>query len=78
MFGYLYFWTQDLRVAIWGHFLNNSLTLLMVYLFKNEIIKIDVIKQESPELWVVAVSFVLTIGILYFMFLNREKVKYGK
>ncbi len=72
MFGYVYVWTQDIRLAVWGHFLNNSITLMMVYFFKNGITKIDVIKQESPDLWVVAVSFVLTVSILYFMYKNAE------
>ncbi len=75
MFGYLYVWTQDIRVAIWGHFLNNSLTLLMVYLYKNKVIELDVIKQESPDITMVLASFGLTVVILYFLYQNREKEK---
>jgi membrane protease YdiL (CAAX protease family) len=46
LFGYYYVWTGNIRLAMFGHFLNNSITLAGIYLYRLEISPINV---EDPQ-----------------------------
>ena len=54
--GYLFYFSGNLTYAIVGHALNNSLTLLLMYLFQIHMIDFDVEKPEATPLWVVGLA----------------------
>lgn len=68
LFGYLYFWTKNLWIPIFAHFVNNGFTLLMVYLYKNKTVKVDIESTESVPLTAVLGSLLLTVLILRFFY----------
>jgi uncharacterized protein len=68
LFGYLYFWTKNLWVPIFAHITNNGFTLLMVYLYKNKTVKVDIESTESVPLTAALGSLVLTVIILRFFY----------
>jgi uncharacterized protein len=68
LFGYLYFWTKNLWIPIFAHFINNGFTLLMLYLYKNNTVKVDIESTESVPLTTALGSLVLTVIILRFFY----------
>lgn len=73
MFGYLYWWTKDLRVSIFAHFVNNGFMLLMIYLFRSHLTEVDIEKTNSVSIQVAAVSLLLTASFLYLIRRLRQK-----
>ena len=70
LFGYLYFWTKNLWVPMFAHFVNNGFTLLMVYLYKNKTVGMDIESTESVPITAALGSLILTVLILRFFFLK--------
>ena len=66
MLGYLYFWSGNLWIPVIGHFLNNGLQVIGLYLYQLNIHKVDMESTESAPLAIVAVSVVATAGLLYY------------
>lgn len=67
LFGYLYYWSGDLRISMFAHFVNNGFSVLMMYLNQLGIVDIDL---ESPETapWPAVVGFtILTFALLVFL-----------
>ena len=71
LFGYLYFWTKNIWIPIFAHFVNNGFTLLMVYLYKNKTVGMDIESTESIPMTVALGSLVLTVLILRFFYQKR-------
>ncbi|SFF53793.1 CPBP family intramembrane glutamic endopeptidase [Thermoflexibacter ruber] len=49
LFGYLYQWSGNLIYAMVAHFVNNGFTIMMMYLYQQNHIEIDIDKQEVPS-----------------------------
>jgi len=67
LFGYIYYWSGDLRLSMFAHFVNNGFSVLMMYLNQLGIVDIDL---ESPDVapWPVVVGFtVITFGLLVYL-----------
>jgi uncharacterized protein len=73
MFGYLYYWSQNIWVAAFAHFVNNGFTLLMVYLFQQKITKTNIETSQSVPLPIAFMSLLFTGVMLLWMYRNREK-----
>ncbi|MBS1545232.1 MAG: CPBP family intramembrane metalloprotease [Bacteroidetes bacterium] len=65
--GYLYYWSGNLWLAILGHFFNNGLQLVGLYLYQRGNIAFDVEGNTAAPVEAVIPSIVLTIGLLYFI-----------
>ncbi len=66
LLGYLYFWSGNLWVPIVAHMLNNGLQLLGIYLYQLKVHSIDPESTESAPLVTLAISLVVTTGIVYY------------
>ncbi|GAB3935008.1 CPBP family intramembrane glutamic endopeptidase [Larkinella terrae] len=66
LFGYLYLWSGNIWVPILAHAVNNSFTVLMVWLFHRRMISVDIENTESVPLTGALISLLLTIGFLAF------------
>ncbi len=73
MFGYLYHWTKNLWVSIFAHFINNGFTLFMVYLYQIKVTNTDIEKVEDVPLMGAITSFIITVGILYWVYTFHRK-----
>lgn len=66
LFGYLYYWSGFLSLAMIGHFLNNGLTLTLIYFSQSELIDYDPMAEESsPPIFVVLIFFIAGSVLLY-------------
>ncbi len=67
MLGYLYLWSGNFMVPVIGHFVNNSVTLLVVYTSKEGSVE-EMINQDSNLPWylVLLATFAMVSGLVVF------------
>lgn len=68
LFGYLYFWSGNLVIAIIAHFVNNAMSVLALYFYQQGTLTFDVESPESAPMNLVVLSAALTGGLLYFFY----------
>ncbi len=79
LFGYLYWWSGSLLLAIIAHFFNNGFTLIMVYLYHQDLVSFD-IEGTSEISSTVIVFFTLLFGSLayyFFKFIRHQALQNG-
>ncbi|MBK5278988.1 MAG: CPBP family intramembrane metalloprotease [Bacteroidia bacterium] len=67
LFGYLYHWSGDLRIAMFAHFINNGFQVVIMYLNQLGVADIDL---ESPDVapWPAIAAFtIITIWLLVYL-----------
>lgn len=64
LFGYLYYWTGNLWVAILAHFVNNGFVLVMMYLHNVGLVKINIEEAKSMPFVLILASLVVSTAIL--------------
>ena len=74
LFGYLYYWSGNLLIPIFSHFVNNAFIVVMVYLNQIEVTTIDIEGGEAPPLTFVIASVILSAGLLYYLWNHYTKV----
>ena len=74
LFGYLYYWTGSLWVAIFAHFVNNGFMVVMLYLYHRGISDINVEDNESVQVMAALTSLLVTAALLYGIWKERQKV----
>lgn len=73
LFGYLYWWSGDLRVPILAHFVNNGFTLALVYWYNTGTSDINIEEMESPDLATGIILSIITAGLLLFLYRYWQK-----
>ncbi len=66
LFGYLYYWSGSLTLAIIAHFVNNGVSVVALYFYQRGAFDYDIESPESMPLNVVATSVIITVGLLYY------------
>ena len=77
LFGYLYYWSGSLSTAMLAHFINNGFTIIMMYLYQQNVTDLDVETEESLPATFLLILFVLFLGLIYFyrnFFLKNKTV----
>lgn len=64
LFGYLYYWSGNLWVAVLAHFVNNGFVLVMMYLHNVGVVEINIEEVKSMPLALILASVVVSAGIL--------------
>ncbi len=75
LFGYLYYWSGNLTLAIIAHFVNNGVSVVAMYFYQQGALEYDLEATESAPANVVMISAVLTIGLLYYFYKYFEHRK---
>lgn len=79
LFGYLYYWSGSLWVPMLGHFINNGLTLVLLYLYQTQNIGYDI--ENTTTIPIATVIFSLVLGviliILFQKFFSARINRYG-
>lgn len=65
LLGYLYVWSGNLWYPIIGHFTNNGFTLLMIYLYKNKTVDIDIESTATVPLGTALFSLLIVAVLVY-------------
>lgn len=76
LFGYLYYWTGSLWVAVLAHFVNNGFVLIMMYLHNIKLVTINIEETKSMPMWMVLASLVLSFGIIALIRRSTEGRRY--
>lgn len=66
LFGYLYYWSGNLWIPIFAHFINNGFTLVMIYLYNLGQVNFDIENSEPPSLMAVVLFAIITAGLLFY------------
>ena len=74
LFGYLYYWSGNISIPILGHFMNNGLTVTLIYLSKRGNLNIDPEALPAAPLPVLIGSAVAGAAVLY-RFYQRYALK---
>ncbi|MCF0073457.1 CPBP family intramembrane metalloprotease [Dyadobacter sp. CY261] len=77
LFGYLYYWTGNIWVAVLAHFVNNGFVLVMMYLHNVGIVKINIEEAKSMPFILILASLVVSTVILGVIKKNGETAKTG-
>ncbi len=72
VFGYMYYWSQNLWYPIIGHFINNGMTLILIYMYQAGHVGFDIENQEKYPYTVIIIFAVITV---YMMISFKRKVK---
>lgn len=72
LLGYMFYITDSLWPCMLMHFLNNGTTVVLYYLNNNGITHVDV-EHLGAELWMVALSALLTTGLIVWSWWRAEK-----
>jgi len=76
-FGYLFIWSGTLLAPIIAHFINNSLIVIVQFLFLKGIINVDVDTfGTSDNFYIVLTSTIITSLIVYLAFSKRQTLIY--
>lgn len=74
LFGYLYYWSGNLSLAMVAHFINNGFTLTLLYLANLGTIEVTPEQMESSAPW----PALLVFGAICVLLINLFYKKYGK
>ncbi|MGB3468952.1 MAG: CPBP family intramembrane glutamic endopeptidase [Cyclobacteriaceae bacterium] len=64
LFGYLFYYSGNLVYPIIAHFVNNGLTLTLVYLYKTEMIQYDLENSETPSIMIIFLFFLVGLILI--------------
>ena len=79
IFGYLYYWSGSLLLSMLGHFINNGLTLILIFLFQKGLISFDLLGDElNFDAYIILIFFIFTFCLLFimrkFFFVNEQNL----
>ncbi len=67
LFGYLYLWSGNLLIPIIAHFINNSVSLIALYIYQKGLTDIDVESTEAlPTMYILIFSALFVVTLVYF------------
>ncbi|MBO9700031.1 MAG: CPBP family intramembrane metalloprotease [Sporocytophaga sp.] len=72
LFGYLYYWSGNIYVSMFVHFMNNALTLILANMYKQKDISFNPDSSESIPFYSVVVSL---IAFSFFIYLYQRNSK---
>jgi uncharacterized protein len=65
LFGYLYYWSGNLWIAVIAHFVNNGTQVIAMYLYKRGFVNIDLEDSTSTPWQAVVFSVIFSALLLY-------------
>jgi len=67
LFGYLYYWSGNLLMPMFAHFVNNGFSVLMLYLNQKGVTDMDMESTETAP-WFAVIIFTLIAGAMLYYF----------
>jgi uncharacterized protein len=75
LFGYLYYWSGNLTLAILAHFVNNGFSVLLLYFYQQGAFDYNVESPEALPAHFIMISAICTGGLLYYFYKYFEHRK---
>jgi uncharacterized protein len=66
LFGYLYYWSGNLTLAILAHFVNNGVSVMAMYFYQQGAFEYDMESTEAAPAHVVMISTLMTAALLFY------------
>jgi membrane protease YdiL (CAAX protease family) len=67
LLGAIYYLSGNLWLPIIGHFLNNGVQVVMVYLYQAKLIHDDPMESETTAWYIAALSLIVTVALLWYL-----------
>ncbi len=77
LFGYLYFWSGNLMMAMFAHFTNNAIAVLSLYYYQKGSLEYNVESTEAFPTSIILTSTLLTFSLLYYYWNFYQQRKSG-
>lgn len=75
LFGYIYVWSGNIWAAVFAHFLNNAITLIIIHLFQGQLSKNGLDNPENFPLLPAILSLVLVLlALQHFYHYHRVRL----
>lgn len=77
LFGYMYWWSENLLVPILAHATNNAFTLILVFLNNHKYINIDLESADNIPWYIILISGIVFVFLLfgsYKLFTEKKNV----
>lgn len=68
LFGYLYYWSGNLTLAILAHFVNNGVSVMAMYFYQQGAFEYDMESTESAPINVVIICTLMTAALLFYFY----------
>ncbi len=72
LFGYIFYWSGSLVLAMLAHFFNNGFSLVMLYLYKKDLVGFNIDDTETVPLETVVFFFIIGAALTY-LFINFHR-----
>lgn len=76
LLGLVYYFTSNLWISIAMHFVNNAITVVMVFLFNNQKINTDVTSMPAPHILLGLTSLAVTAFLTFYLYKIRLTYQY--
>jgi hypothetical protein len=79
LFGYLYYWSGNIFVPMLAHIINNSLTVIVIYLNQQGMVSDEMVADDSAAPWpaVIVCAIICTALLYYFKNFFEQKKQLG-
>ncbi len=74
LFGYLYYWSGNLAVPMFAHFVNNAFSVIAIYMVQKGVTDMDVESTQAAP-WQVVVTFTVCAVLLLYYFKKQFATK---
>ena len=74
LFGYLYYWSGNLLIPIFSHFVNNAFIVVMTYLYQTKVTSVDIEGEDAAPLKFVIACALISAGLVYYIWHHYTKI----
>ncbi len=78
LFGYLYYWSGSLALAMFAHFVNNGISVVALYFYRQGAFDYNLESTEAAPANVVVLSVLVTAGLLFYFYKYFEHRKIAR
>ncbi len=75
LFGYLFYWSGNLWLPIFAHFLNNGIQVILVYLFQTGRIALNIDETNSLPTYITVIASLLFVAVVYIFELVARSIR---
>lgn len=75
LFGYIYVWSGNITLAMFGHFVNNGFAVVMMHLYNLKVIETDLDKTDNIPISIAIVSLLFSGFTIYQLKRNISNLK---
>jgi len=72
LFGYLYVWSGNLWIPIIGHFINNGIQIVLLYIYQRQITELNIDEVETVPWGTFFLASLITVGLLYYFYRKSQ------